>query len=104
AGDGKSFYWPESSDWKKGERVPALEFANAETCAMHLSEVTLTYHGRRMRLVFNIDITRAQPDRRPVIDSPPFQDGAFELDLSDWSHNRDQIIPAEKWKKVNGKS
>src|SRR5262245_52649113 len=82
ADDGKSFYWPESSDWQKGKKAPSLEFANAETCSMRLTEVTLTYHNKRMRLIFNIDITKAQPDRRPVIDSLPFRDGAFELDLS----------------------
>jgi hypothetical protein len=39
-----------------------------------------------------IDITWAQPDRRPVIDSLPFQEGSFELDLSGWSHDNDPSI------------
>ena len=101
--DGKSFYWPESVDWKKGTKVPSLQFANAETCTIHLTEATLTYHNKRMRMIFNIDIARKQPDRRPVIVSPPFQEGAFELDLSGWSHYEDKVIPAERWKKVKGK-
>ncbi|HKQ76957.1 MAG TPA: hypothetical protein VJ810_24900 [Blastocatellia bacterium] len=101
--DGKSFYWPESVDWEKGKKVPSLQFANAETCAMRLSEATLTYHNKRMRMIFNIDIARKQPDRRPVIDSPPFQEGVFELDLSGWPHYEDKVIPAERWKKVKGK-
>jgi hypothetical protein len=103
ADDGKSFYWPESVDWEKGKKAPSLQFANAETCTMHLTEATLTYHNKRMRLIFNIDIARKQPDRRPVIDSPPFQEGIFELDLSGWSHGEDKVIPAERWKKVKGK-
>jgi hypothetical protein len=103
ADDGKSFYWPESVDWEKGKKAPSLQFANAETCTMRLTEATLTYNNKRMRLIFNIDIARKQPDRRPVIDSAPFQEGIFELDLSGWSHDVDKVIPAERWKKVKGK-
>jgi hypothetical protein len=99
--DGKTYYWPESADWGQGRKVTSLGFANAETCAMPLTEVTLTYHNRKMRLIFNLDITRTQPDRRLVIDSLPFQTGAFKLDLSGWSHSRNEVIPAERWKKVN---
>jgi len=104
ADDGKSFYRPESLDWKRGKKVPSLEFANAGTCTMHLTEATLTYRHKRMRLIFNIDITRTQHDRRPVIDSLPFQEGTFELDLSGWSHDGDKLIPAERWKKVRDKA
>ena len=104
AGDGKSFYWPESSDWEKGRKVPALGFANAETCTMSLTEVMLTYHNKRMRLIFNIDIAKTQPDRRPVVDSLPFQEGAFKLDLTGWSRQRDEMIPATRWKKVRDKA
>ena len=100
ADDGKTFYWPESADWPKGKKVVGLQFINAETCTMHLTEVTLTYHHKKMRLIFNLEITRAQSDRRPVIDSLPFQEGTFVLDLTGWSHDRDQMISAEKWKKI----
>ncbi len=101
AKDSESFYWPESVDWKKGRKVQSLEFANAKSCTMRLAEVTLKYHNKRMRLIFNIDITKTQSDRRPVIDSLPFQEGSFELNLSDWSHDRDKMIPAERWKKIS---
>jgi hypothetical protein len=104
ADDGQSFYWPESLDWKRGKKVPSLGFANAETCTMHLTEAALTYDNKRMRLIFNISITRTQPDRRPVIDSLPFQEGTFELDLSGWSHDGEKMIPAERWKKVKDKA
>lgn len=104
ADDGKIFYWPESLDWQKGRRVPCLLFVNNETCTMHISEVTLTYHNKTMRLIFNIDITRTQPDRRPVIDSLPFQEGTYELDLKDWPREVEQMIPAESWKKVKDES
>lgn len=100
ADDGRTFYWPESVDWPKGEKVAGLEFANAETCALHLTEATLTYHNKKMRLIFDVGITMAQPDRRPVIDSLPFQEGTFALDLSGWPHDRDQVIPPERWKRV----
>jgi hypothetical protein len=88
-------------DWDKGRKVPVLQFINSETCTLHLSEATLVYHHERMRLIFNLDIERSQPDRRPVVDSPPFQEGTFELDLSGWTPEQDQMIPASMWRKVN---
>ena len=102
AEDGQSFYWPESVDWSKGKKQPALEFANARTCTMELSEVTLTYHDRRMHLIFNVKIDRTQPNRRPVVDSLPFQEGTFVLDLKSWSGEPEKVIPARHWKKVTG--
>lgn len=100
AEDGKSFYWPESVEWPKGRKVPALEFVNSETCTMHFTEVTLLYHQKRMRLIFNIDIARSQSDRRPVVDSLPFQEGTFKLDMTGWTHEDDQMTPSTRWKKV----
>jgi hypothetical protein len=102
AQDGRSFYRPESVDWDKGKKVPALQFINSATCTMHLTEVTLVYHQKRMRLIFNLDIARSQSDRRPVIDSPPFQNGTFELDLSGWRAG-DQMIPSTRWKRLKTK-
>lgn len=104
AEDGKTYYWPESTDWPKGKKVHGLHFVNSETCTLHLTEVTLTYHEKKMRLVFNIDIARTQSDRRPVIDSLPFQQGTFELDLSDWTHEENRMIPAERWKKIKNEA
>jgi hypothetical protein len=98
--DGQSYYWPESADVDKGHKQPALLFANAGTCTMHLSEVTLNYHGRKMRLIFDLDITRTQPDRRIVVDSLPFQAGTFKLTLNNWTHDPEKMIPAWMWKKV----
>ncbi len=101
AADEKTFYWPESTDWAKGKKQTSLEFANAATCTMHLTEVTLTYHDKKMRLIFNRDIARAEPDRRLVIDSLPFQEGTFVLDLNGWSGNRNKLIPSDRWKKTD---
>jgi hypothetical protein len=100
ASDGKTFYWPESVDWPKGQKMLALQFINNKTCTMQLSEATLTYRHKTMRLIFNLKITRTQDDRRPVIDGPPFQEGVFKLDLKNWPTNRDQLIPARRWKHV----
>jgi hypothetical protein len=102
AEDGQSFYWPESVDWSKGKKKSTLEFANAITCTMQLSEVTLIYHDRRMHLIFDLEIDRTQPNRRPVVDSLPFEEGTFVLDWRNWSGGRDRIIPARQWKKVAG--
>jgi hypothetical protein len=100
ANDGRSFYRPESIEAPSGKMVSMLQLINAETCTMHLSEVTLSYHHKTMRLVFNIDIARNQADRRLVIDSLPFQEGSFELSLSGWSHPINEMIPATRWKPV----
>jgi hypothetical protein len=99
APDEKSFYWDESTDFPKGKKVPALHFSNAATCVMNLGEVMLEFHGRKMQLRFNIEIDRSTNDRRPVVQSPKFQNGLFELDLKDWSHDRNGIIPSDRWKR-----
>jgi hypothetical protein len=99
AADQVTFYRPESVDWDKGHKLPALEFANAKTCTLNLAEVDLTYHGKKMRLIFNINIERSQPDRRPVVDSLPFQEGTFVLDLTSSPGKDDKVIPATFWKK-----
>jgi len=103
AEDKKTLFRPESIDWAKGKKQPSLEFANAVTCTMHLTEVTLTYHDKKMRLIFNRDIARAQPDRRLVIDSLPFQEGTFALDLNGWSGDLAKLIPSDRWKKRDTK-
>jgi len=100
AADKKTFYWQDSTEWEKGTKVPALSFANAGTCVLHLGQATLEYHGKKMTLIFNIEIARHQNDRRPVVDSLPFAAGTFKLDLANWSHSTDQIIPASYWTKV----
>jgi len=97
--DGVTYYWPESVDWEKGKKVSTLEFANAATCTLNLPRVDLEYHGMKMTMIFEISIERHQDDRRLVIDSLPFQSGTFTLDLSGWSHSRDKMIPATRWKK-----
>ena len=99
ASDGVSFYRPESVDWDKGKKVSALELVNAKTCTLNLPTVDLTFHGKTMRLVFNINIERHQDDRRPVVDSLPFTAGTFVLDLTSWPHHEDKLIPATLWQK-----
>ncbi|MCM3870547.1 MAG: hypothetical protein ND895_07640 [Pyrinomonadaceae bacterium] len=98
--DGETYYWPEDAEWEKGTKLPALLFANASTCTMNLNEVTLKYHDKEMRLVFGMNISRTQDDRRPVIDSLPFQNGAFKLDLMGFTPSRDKRIPATRWKRL----
>lgn len=98
AGDGVTFYRQESINWDKGNKIAALEFVNAKTCTLNLPTVDLTYHGKTMHLVFNINIDRHQPDRRPVIDSLPFAEGTFVLDLTSWTSHEDKLIPATLWK------
>jgi hypothetical protein len=99
APDARTYYWQESVEWEKGNRMPSLQFYNAGICAMHFGDIALMYRGKTMRLVFDIDIARYQPDRRPVVDSLPFQNGTFRLDLVGWTHDKDKVIPASRWKK-----
>jgi len=101
ASDKQTYYWPESVEFQNGSKLSALEFANAATCVLHLGEVTISYHDKKMRLIFNIEISRNQKDRRPIVDSQRFQEGTFQLDLSDWSHESNKLIPADRWKKIN---
>lgn len=100
AADNKTFYWEEQTVFSTGKKTPALMFTNAGTCTMKLSEVTLEHQGKKMRLTFDIEITRETRDRRPIIDLPKFQNGAFRLDLAGWSHDPHTIIPADRWKSV----
>ncbi len=96
--DKESYYWPEDADFNKGTKVPALLFSNAGTCTMKLGEVTLMLNGKKMRLVFNINIDRTQDDRRQVVDSLSFRDGSFNLDLANWTRAPERLIPATHWK------
>jgi hypothetical protein len=100
APDNKSFYWWDSTDWAKGRKIPVISFANYGTCEMRLGEATLEHHGRKMRLIFDLEITRATKNRRPVIEAPKFQNGTFRLDLTGWPHDPHTIIPRDRWKRV----
>ena len=98
--DKQTYYWHEDADYAKGSKIPALLFANAATCTMHLGDATIKHHGKTMRLIFNIDINRNQDDRQQVIDSLRLQNGTFRLDLKGWTRERDKIIAAKYWKRV----
>jgi hypothetical protein len=102
AEDGERFYPQEAADADRGEKAPALQFINSGTCAMRLGEITLTWRGKQMRLVFNLEITRAQEQRlrRWVLDAPPFQAGVFALDVDGWPRYENEVIPAERWRTV----
>lgn len=95
----QTYFWPESVDYPKGKKLPTLGFANAATCTMHLSEVTLAWHGQQMHLIFNLDVDRTQRARRIVIDSLPFQEGTFALDLDGWPGDPDRLISSARWKR-----
>src|SRR5215813_3060635 len=98
--DLQTFLWQESVEWESGKKLPALEFVNAGTCNMHLGEVTLTWGGKQMHLIFNLDVGRDQYIHRTVIDSLPFQEGTFALDLNQWSRDLKKMIPSDSWKRI----
>jgi hypothetical protein len=100
APDSRTYYWPESVEWAKGNRLPSLQFSNVGICAMRFSQIILTRKNKKMRLIFDIEILRFQEDRRPVVDSLPFQNGTFRLDLRNWMHDKDKMIPASYWKRI----
>ena len=68
------------------------------SCKLHLPEAVLEYHGKKMRLIFDADL---EP-RTLVIDSLPFQEGTFKLDLGGLKEDGNVIV-AGRWKKVVGK-
>jgi hypothetical protein len=81
--------------------VPVLVFINEYPCSMHLGDVTLMYQGKRMRLVFNIDFDQSRPARYLFVDSPPFQEGTFELAVGPWPSVDFTTITADHWRKVS---
>jgi hypothetical protein len=104
AEDNETYYWSEDVDWKKGRMVPAMEFSNFGECKMYLTEVTLTYKNKTMRLIFDTEYSRSGGYHRQAIDSLPFQEGTFQLDLRGWPERSDKLVPASRWKKVGDKS
>jgi hypothetical protein len=103
ADDNETYYWSEDVDWKKGRKVPALEFSNFGECKMYLTEATLTYQNKTMRLIFNTAYSRSGGYHRQAIDSLPFQEGTFQLDLTGWPERSDTLVPAYRWKKIDDK-
>jgi hypothetical protein len=57
-----------------------------------------------MRLIINTAYSRSGGYHRQVIDSLPFQEGTFQLDLTGWPERSDKLVPAYRWKKVDDKS
>jgi hypothetical protein len=75
----------------------ALSYADAETCHIKVGGWTLSYGGKTMRLIFDLDFER----RAFAIESLPFRAGTYHLDqkgLADTANN--EIIPASRWKRV----
>jgi len=104
----------------EGARIPVLDF-HGDGCVVRLAEITLVYRQRRMRLIFDVDlgVSFGQADdfgRRPtliVVESLPFQEGTFRLDLRGWLAQLKRFgewsedggwptIPAEFWKDARG--
>jgi hypothetical protein len=77
-------------------RIPIFYFRGTRPdCFLHLTEVTLVYRQREMRLVFAVTLEAGTEVRTPegayltrpllmVVDSLPFREGAFELDFDSW--------------------
>ena len=84
-----------------GGPIPALLIMGKDECQLRLTEMTLVHRQRRMRLIFNVAqrwVTGAEATVRPlkapyfmIVDSIPFREGTFELDLAGW------LAPFEKW-------
>jgi hypothetical protein len=101
AKDRKTFYSPYSEESKSGEEVPVITIFNMVSCRIKFADSTLEYHGKKMRLFFDVD--SEQLVHHMVIDSLPFQEGTFKLDLSGLEQ-ADRVIAATRWKRVSGKS
>jgi len=105
AKDRKTFYSPYSEERKSGEEVPVIAFGHSGPCHLKFADSTLEYHGKKMRLFFDIDIpSKEQPVHDMVVDSLPFQEGTFKLDLSGLEHDDHKVMEAGRWKRISGKS
>jgi hypothetical protein len=105
AKDRKTFYSPYSEERKSGEEVPLIAFEHDGPCQLKLADATLEYQGKKMRLIFDVDIpSKEQPVHDLVIDSLPFQEGTFKLDLSGLEQDDHRVMAATRWKRVSGKS
>jgi hypothetical protein len=105
AKDRKTFYSPYSEERARGEEVPLIAFGHDGPCRLKFSDATLEYHGKKMRLIFDVDIpSEKQPVHDLVIDSLPFQEGTFKLDLSGLAQQDHRVMAATRWKKVSSKS
>lgn len=104
--DGRTLIGEYSEEAKRAKNlVPTLFVANASTCDLGLKEVTLKYGGKAMRLIFNIWVYR----RAIAIDSLPFEEGTFELDMdNEWPNRKEpyegeSFVLAKRWKKISDK-
>jgi hypothetical protein len=105
AKDRKTFYSPYSEERKSGEEVPVIAFGHSGPCQLKFADSTLEYHGKKMRLFFDVDIpSKEQPVHDVVIDSLPFQEGTFRLDLSGLEQDDHRVMAAGRWKRVSVKS
>jgi hypothetical protein len=101
----KTFYSPYSEDRKNGEKVPVIAFEHSGPCHLKFTDATLEYDGKKMRLIFAVDIpSKEQPVHDMVIDSLPFQGGTFKLDPSGLEHEDHRVMAASRWKRVSAKS
>jgi len=104
AKDWKTFYSPYSEERKSGEEVPVIAFGHSGPCQLKFADSTLEYHGKKMRLFFDVDIpSKEQPVHDMVVDSLPFQEGTFKLDLSGLKQDDRRVMAASRWKSVSGK-
>jgi hypothetical protein len=104
--DGKTLIGEYSEEAKRAKiLVPTLFVANASTCELGLEEVTLKYDGKTMRLRFKLWVYR----RAIAVDSLPFEEGTFELEMDkEWpdrkeSYKGESYILAKRWKKISDK-
>ena len=81
---------------KAPKAIPALSLLNHYPCRLRVDAVTLMFHEKTMRLIFDLEFD-ARGVNILVIDSPPFQEGTFVLDPP----SAQTVIPAHQWKKVN---
>jgi hypothetical protein len=101
----KTFYSPYSEERKGSEEVSVIAFGHSGPCQLKFADSTLEYHGKKMRLFFDVDIpSKEQPVLDMVIDSLPFQEGTFKLDLSGLKQEEHRVMAASRWKRIGGKS
>jgi hypothetical protein len=75
----------------------ALSYTDAKTCHLKIDEWSLSYRGRTMRLIFDLDLER----RAYTFDSLPFRSGTYRLDQEELAAtDNNEVISASRWKRV----
>jgi hypothetical protein len=80
--------------------VPRLLVSNGYPCAIHFFEITLSYHEKKMRLLFDLDFNDRGTLSLVTIELPNFQEGIFRLIPNPGPPENGSWLLNDRWRKV----